>query len=133
MALKFNLEYLSSLCKDTTSSINTLRHYYTKHPVRVHGIPATYDSRKMYGESFLVNPLAVFDDRTTDPLYIRQYINLAGRRDYAMYKLYGIKYLDLSYYPDLDISKIKHNPLLKIAGNKLYFKYEETLNGNRIQ
>lgn len=133
MALKFNLEYLTKLCKTTLTLINTLKHYSTKWPVPTRGVPLNYKRHLMYGESFLLNPDALFADRSTDPLYIHQYILLAGRRDYAMYKLYAIKYLDLSYYPDIDISKINHNPLLKIAGNKLYFKYEETLNGNRIQ
>lgn len=133
MALKFNLEYLKSICKSPIVFINTLRYYSKKHPVRVPGLPKNYDSRKMYGESFLLNPDNLFNDRSTDPLFVYQYITLAARRDYAMYILYGAKYLDLSYYPDLQLDKIKYNPLLKIAGNKLHFKYEETQNGNRIR
>jgi len=87
----------------------------------------------MIGQSFLLNPDELLNDRRTDPSYIVQYIKLAARRDYAMYKLYNITYLDLTYYPDIDRSKISHNPLLNIAGDKLFFKYEENSNGNRIQ
>lgn len=82
MALKFNLEYLSTLCKTTLQFITTLRHYYVKYPTRIVDVPRKYDSRKMYGESFLLNPKSLFDDNKTDPLYISQYIKLAGRRDY---------------------------------------------------
>lgn len=86
----------------------------------------------MSGNSFILNPTDLFNDRFTDPIYVVQYIKLAAKRDYAMYKLYNITYLDLTLYPDIDKSKISHNPLLKIAGSKLYFKYEE-IYGSRIQ
>jgi predicted RNA-binding protein associated with RNAse of E/G family len=62
-------------------------------------------------------------------VYKAQYIRLAGRRDYAIYKYYGHKYLDLSYYLDINLDTIKNNPLTKITENKIYFKYEEIENG----
>lgn len=134
MALLFDLQYLESVSKGTLSFIDTLRYYHAKVMV----VPPTGVSKKfrralMKGSSFILNPADLFKDKSTDPSYIVQYIKLAARRDYAMYKLYNITYLDLTFYPDLDRSKINHNPLLSIAGNKLYFKYEELTNGNRIQ
>jgi len=83
------------------------------------------------GSSYLLN----FDDllhHVGDTLWKGQYIRLAARRDYMLYKMYRAKYLDLSYFPDIDINAIKHNPLLEIVGNKLYFKFEEN-NGNLFQ
>ncbi len=97
------------------------------------GVQKKFNRARMIGQSFLLNPDELLNDRRTDPSYIVQYIKLAARRDYAMYKLYNITYLDLTYYPDIDRSKISHNPLLNIAGDKLFFKYEENSNGNRIQ
>lgn len=85
----------------------------------------------MAGSSYLLN----FDDllhHVGDTLWKGQYIRLAARRDYMLYKMYRAKYLDLSYFPDIDINAIKHNPLLEIVGNKLYFKFEEN-NGNLFQ
>ncbi len=84
------------------------------------------------GTSFLVNPRAVFLDRTTQIVHKAQYIRLAGRRDYLMYKLKQQTFLDLTLYPDLNLEIITHNPLLKLAKNNLYFKYEEN-NGTLIQ
>lgn len=78
------------------------------------------------GKSFLLNPKPLLYDAVTDPIYKSQYIKLAGRRDYANYKLFKNTYLDLSLYPDINIGAIKHNPLLKIANNKIYFKFEES-------
>lgn len=133
MALLFNLQYLESICNGTISFIDALRYYHAKiMVVPPQGVSKKFRRASMNGNSFILNPTNLFNDRSTDPSYIVQYIKLAARRDYAMYKLYNITYLDLTLYPDIDRSKISHNPLLKIAGNKLYFKYEE-IYGNRIQ
>lgn len=84
------------------------------------------------GTSFLVNPKALFLDRTTQIVHKAQYIRLAGRRNYLLYKLKLQTYLDLTLYPDLNLEIIKHNPLLTIQKNNLRFKYEEN-NGTLIQ
>lgn len=76
------------------------------------------------GTSFLLNPVEFFDDKGSDPIHKAQYIRLAGRRDYLLYKQYGIKSLDLTLYPDLDLAAISSNPLLTIANKQLHFKYE---------
>lgn len=133
MALLFNLEYLESICNSTLSYIDTLRYYHNQRMILPPmGVSKKFKRASMHGSSFLLDPVSLFNDRSTDPSYIVQYIKLAARRDYAMYKIYNITYLDLTLYPDIDRTKISHNPLLKIAGDKLYFKYEE-IYGNRIQ
>ena len=76
------------------------------------------------GYSFLLNPAEFFDDKSSDPIHKAHYIRLAGRRDYHLFKQYGIKYLDLSFYPDLDLAAVRSNPLLTIANKQLNFKYE---------
>ena len=83
------------------------------------------------GTSFLLNPAPLFSI-PTDVSYIIQYIKLASLRDYTAYKLFKVSYLDLSYFPDVDIEAIKHNPLIKISKNKIYFKFEEAYNGTKI-
>jgi hypothetical protein len=80
---------------------------------------------KLKGNSFLLHPDLILEDTNHDILYIYQYLLLAARRDYLHYKLYGVKTLPLSYYPDVDLSSISHNPLLKVTKNEIYFKYEE--------
>jgi len=82
----------------------------------------TYDLK---GSSYITGPGQLFFDRNTDILYKAQYIDLAGRRSYQQYIDLGYNYLDLSYYPDLNINAIKYNPILTIENNKIYFKYEE--------
>lgn len=82
-------------------------------------------NRKLKGSSFLINPDRILEDNQTDILYIFQYLLLASRRDYSLYKQYGRKSLPLSYYPDIDLSSIRHNPLLNVINNEIYFKYEE--------
>lgn len=79
--------------------------------------------RNLAGHSFLLDAASLFSD-TSDIAYKAQYIRLAGRRDYSLYKLYRVTYLDLSYFKDIDLDAIKHNPLLTITQNKIYFKYE---------
>ena len=76
------------------------------------------------GSAFLLNPEPFFTDRSTDYTYKAQYIRLAGRRNFSLYKTHGIKSLDLTLYPDLDTKAIGSNPLLQIANKLIYFKYE---------
>jgi hypothetical protein len=83
-------------------------------------------TKSLAGNSFLLNPVEFFNDTTTDIIYRSQYLKLAAKRDYTLYKLYGVKFLDLSFLPDLNIKLIKSNPLISITDNKIYFKYEES-------
>jgi len=76
------------------------------------------------GHSFISNPAPVFTLKNIDIAYIVQYIKLCARRDYTNYKLYKQTTLDLSFFPDIDLDKIKTNPLLEIEGNQIKFKYE---------
>ncbi len=81
--------------------------------------------KNLAGTSFLLNPEKFFKDKTTDIIWKAQVIRLAGRRDYMHYKMYGYKFLDLSFFPDISINSIQSNPLIEIKQNKIYFKYEE--------
>ena len=80
---------------------------------------------KLIGNSYLLNASEILENNKTDILYIFQYILLASRRDYSLFKLYGVKSLPLSHYPDIDLSSIRHNPLLNVTNNEIIFKYEE--------
>lgn len=118
--LFFNLEKLEALeLEDYIPALKTL-HYGL--------LPSRKNAKRygnLHGNSFILKPCKLLNDKTTDILYIIQYIKLAGRRNYALYKTHSLKYLDLSYYPEINVNNINHNPLLYIANNKIYFKYEE--------
>jgi len=93
-------------------------------------VPKNYGTKikpisKLFGDSFLLNPEAFFSDLTTDIIYKSQYLQLAGRRNYIDFVHYGATYLDLSYFQDIDLDKLKTNPLLTIKNNKIHFKYED--------
>ena len=78
------------------------------------------------GSSFLLKPEPFFKNTGIDSAYRAQYIRLAGLRNYSLYKTHGIKSLDLTLYPDIDLAKIKSNPLLIIANKQIKFIHEET-------
>ena len=86
--------------------------------------------KSLAGSSFLLNPEDFFKDKTTDIRYLTQYLRLSARRDYALYKSHKIKYLDLTYFSDLNLSAVESNPLLEIKNKQIKFKYEELTNGN---
>lgn len=90
--------------------------------------PAKYN---LVGNSFILNAGPLFDEKV-DIAYIVQYIRLAGRRDYMLYKEYGTTSLPLSFFPDINLKNIIHNPLLKITEDEIFFKYERNKNGISI-
>lgn len=127
MTLFFNLLLLEQETKcDPQYLVEALRLFYLNKsiPKNVH---AKYKPlrKSLVGTSFLLNPGRLFADKTTDDIFRAQYIRLAGRRDYSLYKHFSVAYLDLSYFADIDLAAIDKNPLLTITDNKIYFKYEE--------
>ncbi len=76
------------------------------------------------GHSYLLNPKDLFEDKGTDILYKLQYVKLAARRDYMLYKQHKYKALQTSFFPDLNYDAIKSNPLLKITQSEISFLYE---------
>lgn len=119
---------------DPAYLVTALHKFYTgrKLPKSKHETYKPLPNMKPAG-AFLLNPEGFFSDKSTDIGYKAQYIRLAGRRDYSLYKTYSIKSLDLSLYPDINLGAIRHNPLLTIAKNHIYFKFEELYNGTELQ
>ena len=126
MTFFFNLGLLESTTQcDSVKLVEILKLHFIRK-----SIPKNQHSKikpifNLNGNSFLINPAPLFTDTSTDIVHKAQYIRLAGRRNYAIYKHYDYTYLDLSYYSDIDLNAIKSNPLLKITENKIHFKYEE--------
>lgn len=87
-----------------------------------------FSAKNLIGDSFILSPARLFFSKV-DVNYKVQYIILAAKRDYMFYRIYAVTYLDLSYFPDLDINKIRGNPLMEVINNKLYFKLEGNTNG----
>lgn len=125
MALFFDLNKLEELsCSDANKFLTLLEYHFNKKT-----IPSKYDKYKpvpLHGSCFLLNPIPFFSDKTTDILYKVQYIKLAARRDYNLYRQYKYKALNTSYFPDLNWDAIRSNPLLKITPTEITFKYEES-------
>lgn len=127
MTLFFNIFVLEQETScDPIYLVQALEYWFKKKHIPKNSTQSLKPIRKsLAGSSFLLNPRDFFKDKTTDIIWRAQYIRLAARRDYTLYKLYGFKFLDLSFMPDLQIQAIQNNTLLKIADNKIYFKYEE--------
>ena len=125
MALFFNLKTLEQESNgDTGKFMAMLEYHYSKK------LPYKYSKYKpskvsLAGNCFILNPRKLFADNSVDVLFKIQYIKLAGRRDYNLYKQYKYRALQLSYYPDINIDLIKNNPLLTITKTEILFKYEE--------
>ena len=126
MTLFFNLSLLESETQcDSTKLVEILRLHFIRKSIPKNQYSKIKPIFNLKGNSFLINPVSLFTDTSTDIVHKAQYIRLAGRRNYAIYKHYGYIYLDLSFYSDIDLNAIKSNPLLKITENKIHFKYEE--------
>ena len=123
---------INKLDKEASGSIikfiAILKDHYTK-SIKKYSYINKYKS--IHGNSYLLNPAPLFTAKI-DKAYIIQYVKLAARRDYTLFKLFNIISLDLSYFPEINLEIIKHNPLLKIINNQIQFKFEEIKNGTSI-
>lgn len=120
MTLFFNWQKLyQEAAGDPAKTVNTLR-LLNSTKILKDGL-----RNKLKGTSFLLHPSRILMDKSTDILYIYQYIFLAAKRDYALYKLYGVKSLPLIHYSDINLSSIRSNPLLSVTNQEIQFKYEE--------
>lgn len=127
MALFFNIDNLERIAKrDPSQLVQVLENFYKGSPPKKNKYSTLpqYNRKDLFGDSFILNPGELLASKH-DPAYVAQYIRLAARRSYLLYKLYKFTGLDLRLYPDIDISKIKHNPLLKIVNSTIYFKFED--------
>jgi hypothetical protein len=116
----FNFEELSCEANGDPLKLVKLLKMFKENRLLKYGL-----KQKLVGHSFLLNPDYLFTDKSTDILYIYQYLLLASKRDYSLYKLHGLKSLPLSYYPEINLNSIKNNPLLTITKSEIHFKYEE--------
>jgi len=127
MTLFFNIEVLEKETDgDSEYLIFALERWYKKHTIPINARQKYKPLKKsLSGSSFLLNPDKFFKDRNTDVMFRVQYLKLAARRDYTLYKLYGLKSLDLSFFPNINLQLIEANPLLSIIKNNIHFKYED--------
>lgn len=123
MTLFFNLDKLEKEAgNDTVKFVELLRFHYEKRLPRKRDKYVPRGS--LVGNNFILSPAPLFSKLNIDTAYIVQYIKIAGLRDYSLYKLYGTKSLPLSYFPDINIDAINHNPLLKITKTEIHLKFE---------
>lgn len=134
MSLFFNLEILEKEAGSDQLKFLALLEYHYRGVIPT-SQRSKYASSKqsLRGSSFILNPEPLFNQDNLNSVYVVQYIKLAGRRPWSMYKFYNTKTLDISLYPDLNLDKIKTNPLLTITNKLIYFKFEETYNGTKIR
>lgn len=119
MTLFFNIEKVNRAAKSSpTQTLRIIKDMSDRNPI-------TKYYKLLTGNSFLLKPELLLNDKTTDILYVYQYVLLAARRDYSLYKLFGEKSLPLSYFPDINLSSIRTNPLLNVTNSEIKFKYEE--------
>jgi hypothetical protein len=124
--LFFNVKTLEEKTScDPSYMVAALWYWYNKKTIPKKSLTKYKPLQNLSGSSFLLKPEPFFKDKTTDIIWKAQVIRLAGRRDYTLYKMYGFKFLDLSYFPDISIKSIESNPLISITDNKIHFKYEE--------
>ena len=77
------------------------------------------------GDSYLLHPEEMFYNRRKhEELHLAQYVGLASMRNYAEYKLFGVKTLDLLACEGKE-ALINQNSLLYVEDDRVHFLYEE--------
>lgn len=125
LALFFNLQTLEEESGGDVLKFIAMLEFHYKGITLAKNIKQQFkpSRRSLAGGSFILNPEPLFKD-TSDPIYKVQYIKLAARRDYGLYRIHKVKTLNISFFPDLNVEAAKHNPLLIVTKQELIFKYE---------
>lgn len=126
MLLFFDLEALEKQSNNDPQKMIALLEYHANKNLPLKKSKYKPSKVSLFGHCFLVNFNGLLLDKNTDILFKIQYIKLAAKRDYTLYKLYLYKNLQLSFYPDINYDSIKQNPLLNITKTEIQFKYEDT-------
>lgn len=126
MVLFFDLETLEKQSGNDAQKMMALLAYHANKNLALKKSKYKPSKVSLFGHCFLLNFNSLLSDKSTDILFKIQYIKLAARRDYTLYKLYQYKNLQLSFYPDINYDSIKQNPLLNITKTEIHFKYEDT-------
>lgn len=127
----FNIHALESVASDNSEKFIALLEYHYRGAI-IAKKKAKYRPIRLIGNSFLLNPAPIFN--SNDSLNHKvQYIRLAARRDYTLYKHYNIAYLDLSFFPDIDTNKLVGNNIVRIVGDRVEFKYENQYLNRKIR
>lgn len=134
MALFFNIKLLEEQSGTNLEKlVALLRYHYNKVTVAPYRAKYKPSRTSLHGSSFLLNPEPLLSNTLLNTTHVAQYIQLAGRRDYLMYKLLNQTHLDITYFPDLNLDAIKYNPLLIVSNQLIKFKFEEFKNGTKIR
>lgn len=133
MGLFFNLGNLEKEASNDPVKFLALLEYHYRGSIPT-SAKSKYKPSKipLRGYSFILNPEPIFNIHNIDINYLIQYIKLAGMRDWALYKSHKLITLDISFFPDLNLAKIKTNPILNVLNKQIIFKYEEIYNGTSI-
>ena len=134
MALLFNIQAVEKAAGTSDTEFLRFMWYWYINKVNVPDkyVLARRKAGNVAGSSFLLNPRPLFLATGLDAVYLVQYIKLAARRDYSLYRTHKYTALPISYFPDLNRQKIQSNPLLKVVNNEILFKYEELYNGKEF-
>lgn len=125
MALFFDIKKLEEQAGNDSTRFLQMLYYHWNKTIPLNNSNKFLRSKvPLIGNSYLLNPQDFFHDQSTDELFKVQYIKLAGRRDYSLYRMYKYCRLPTSYFPDLIYDSLKHNPLLEITPTEIIFKYE---------
>lgn len=134
----FNWRKIYLISKGSSKNILTIIEGLTNKscPYSLKDPYARYYGIDFKGSSFLLNPIALLINRWRyKDADIVRYIGLASMRSYSDYLIFKETTLDFLIVQDKK-ELIDTNPLLQLKNNKVLFKFEEELagdkNGNRI-
>ena len=97
MLLFFDLEALEKQSNNDPQKMIALLEYHANKNLPLKKSKYKPSKVSLFGHCFLVNFNGLLLDKNTDILFKIQYIKLAAKRDYTLYKLYLYKNLQLSF------------------------------------
>jgi hypothetical protein len=106
-------------------TLSLLEAYCTRTKPRLYISKKALVPPKIHGDSWLIHPYRLISSQSAEDAYKYQYLALASKRDYTLYLTYKVAHLPISFFPDIQLEKIRFNPLLTISNNNIHFKYEE--------
>lgn len=119
---KYSWDCLYYACKQDCNVVLNILKYYNGKKVNTEVAEIITKISKCPKPAYIHDLYSLLNDATASANDKCMYLYLASKRNIVDYQLYGTDWLNINL-ASVDASKLKHNRLIELINDNIYFKY----------